>query len=508
MNIYSCLHTYIHTKLKTGRLLIVLTFSLIHFCLKKSTVQEQLDSYHFNLKRYIIEHTPIFFEERYYYMRNQVFFSFCQQDKQWLDEILIGLQPFLRQKPFLLWDESKILAGEEWLKEINHALSSAKVAVLLVSPSYLASDFIAKQILPPLLDAAENDGLTILWIAVRKCSYQVTEIKRYKAVNRPSIPLAALTGSKRDDALVSICQQIASAANQESEKPTGTIIVHVATPGITINGERVASRARIQQIIEDYFDVNACFIRQRELKELFKSVLHGTRSILQGPQGAGKTALLKQLLKFCQEGNIPARYVDFSIAAEQLQPTLWRNVVLALTHIDRDIISPDEVEHILDSNPLELQAVICLDNFDTLASNPQISIEQEMVHLRSLVHWLGTHHESALSVILTVQDTFDVRKYDNRFTSPWYTMFLTLPLAELSQQRSMRLLHLAGITDTTQVAFCVNKARYRLPLDILLLAYLLKEHATSIPIDYELIEKMYLQVEPLLRDSEMNAALS
>jgi hypothetical protein len=441
-------------------------------------------------------------------MRNQVFFSYSQQDKQWLDEILKGLKPFLRQQPFLLWDETKIQAGKEWLKEINHALSSAKVAVLLVSPDFLASDFIDKQILPPLLDAAVHEGLTLLWIAVRPCSYKETEIKRYQAVNRPSMPLAALTGSKRDDALVSICKQIALAANQESEKPTDTIIVNVTTPGITINGEHIASRARIQHIIENYFDVDTCFIRQKELEDLFKSVLQGTRKILQGPQGAGKTALLQQLLKLCQKGNIPASYVDFSIAAEQLQPTLWRNVVLALTHINRDIISPTEVEHILDSNPLEPKAVISLDNFDALASNSQISIEQEMGYLRSLIHWLGTHHESALSVILTVQETFDVRKYDNRFTSPWYTMFLTLPLAELSQQRSMNMLHLAGITDSAQVAFCINKAKYRLPLDILLLAYLLKEYATSIPIDYGLIEKMYLQVEPLLRDSEMNAAPS
>ena len=87
-------------------------------------------------------------------------------------------------------------------------------------------------------------------------------------------------------------------------------------------------------------------------------------------------------------------------------------------------------------------------------------------------------------------------------------MFLTLPLAELSQQRSMRLLQLAGITDATHVAFCVNKAKHRLPLDLLLLAYLLKEPTTPGPIDFELIEKMYLQVEPLLRRSGMNAAPS
>ncbi len=437
-------------------------------------------------------------------MRDRVFFSYSQQDKQWLDEILKRLQPFLRKQPFLLWDESQIQAGKEWQKEINQALSSAKVAVLLVSPDFLASDFIAEQILSPLLDAAMNEGLTILWIAVRSCSYQETEIEHYQAVNKPSMPLAALKGSKRDDALVSICQQIALVANQESKNLTDAIVVHVPTSGIILNGENIASRARIQNILENSFDVDACFIRQRELEDLFKSVLHGTRKILQGPQGAGKTAILKQLLKLCQEEKIPARYVDFSIPAEQLQPTLWRNIVLVLTHLDREIISPHEVEHILDSNPLEPKALICLDNFDALASNPQISIEQEMSHLRSLI---GTHHEASLSVILTVQETFDVRKYSNRYTSPWYTIFHTSPLAELSQQRSMSMLHLAGITDSTQVAFCINKAKHRLPLDILLLAYLLKEHATSIPIDYELIEKMYLQVEPLLRDSEMNAVL-
>ena len=104
-------------------------------------------------------------------MRDQVFFSFSQEDKLWLDEILKGLQPHLRKQSFELWDETKILPGKEWLKEINQALLSAKVAVLLVSPDFLASEFIADSILPPLLDAALDGGLTILWVAVRPCAH-------------------------------------------------------------------------------------------------------------------------------------------------------------------------------------------------------------------------------------------------------------------------------------------------------------------------------------------------
>jgi hypothetical protein len=90
----------------------------------------------------------------------------------------------------------------------------AKVAVLLVSPNFLASDFIANHELPPLLKAAEEEGLTILWVAVRASLYKETEIVDFQAANDPAKPLNFLEPWQVDAALVNIAELIKESATQ------------------------------------------------------------------------------------------------------------------------------------------------------------------------------------------------------------------------------------------------------------------------------------------------------
>jgi hypothetical protein len=148
-------------------------------------------------------------------VREHVFISYSHKDKKWLDKLQTMLAPLVRNKMIKTWADTSIQPGSKWQEEINNAIASAKVAVLLVSPNFLASDFIANNELPPILEAAKKEGLIVFWIAVSASLYTETEIAKYQAVNDPSRPLARLSSAMLDEELARICKEISQAINTQ-----------------------------------------------------------------------------------------------------------------------------------------------------------------------------------------------------------------------------------------------------------------------------------------------------
>jgi hypothetical protein len=136
--------------------------------------------------------------------KKRIFVSYSHRDHKWLEELQVTLRPMLRNGEFLLWSDKQIEAGDSWRSEIENALKSASIAILLVSRYFFASDFIAKNELPPLLDTAAKNGLRILWIALSASDYHHSPIATYQALNDPTRPLDSLKPAGRNKELVRI----------------------------------------------------------------------------------------------------------------------------------------------------------------------------------------------------------------------------------------------------------------------------------------------------------------
>ena len=146
-------------------------------------------------------------ETRY---RSGVFVSYSHADREWLDRLRTHLAPYIRGESIDLWDDTRIAPGDDWAEEIDRAIAEARVAVLLVSSDFLASEYVTAVELPAIFRYAGTD-LTVMWIPIRASVFEATPLKRFQAVHDPRHPLASLPKPEQDEALVAISKQIAAA---------------------------------------------------------------------------------------------------------------------------------------------------------------------------------------------------------------------------------------------------------------------------------------------------------
>jgi hypothetical protein len=144
-------------------------------------------------------------------VRDSIFISYAHENNAWRVQLRQMLKPALAE--FKIWDDTMIKPGAVWRQDIETALASAKAAVLLVTPAFLASDFIANDELPPLLDAAKKEGCRILWIKVEESMVETTPIFQYQALYHGAA-LISLNEADRNAALQRIARGIINEARQ------------------------------------------------------------------------------------------------------------------------------------------------------------------------------------------------------------------------------------------------------------------------------------------------------
>jgi len=159
-----------------------------------------------------------------------VFISYAHADnedtdpkKRWLDRFLKFLKPFVRQEDFTVCSDHDFKTGDDWQAHIQAHVSGAKAAVLLVSPDFFDSDFIASREVPILLKKAADKGVKIFPIIISPCSYSratfkypnpKTGPKKFKlsslqAANPPSKTLVEMGEGEQNRVFTEVAEQLA-----------------------------------------------------------------------------------------------------------------------------------------------------------------------------------------------------------------------------------------------------------------------------------------------------------
>lgn len=162
--------------------------------------------------------------------RTDVFISYSQRDKAWMERLKTHLKPLERDYNITVWVDTKLRSGDKWRAEIEKALAQTKVAILLISPNFLASDFIATDELPPLLKAAAQEGTSILPLFLSTSMFPMTSLSEFQAVNGPEHPLDLLTEGQVNQTLFQVAKRIHEIFSAPAAAPKPVRKVTVAAP--------------------------------------------------------------------------------------------------------------------------------------------------------------------------------------------------------------------------------------------------------------------------------------
>ena len=144
--------------------------------------------------------------------RDSVFISYAHADQEtqnWKDRLALQLRAIPSIGETRIWEDSRIQPGQDWLREIEYALQRTRVAIFLVGPHFLNSQFILTKELPPLIEAAQADGVRIFPLITDYSPYSLSVLSKYQSFNDPLEPLESLPRSEQNRTLLELATEVA-----------------------------------------------------------------------------------------------------------------------------------------------------------------------------------------------------------------------------------------------------------------------------------------------------------
>jgi hypothetical protein len=161
----------------------------------------------------------------------KVFFSYSHDDESYRDQLEKHLSPLKRQGLIDSWHDRRILAGTDIDNAISTQLEEADVILLLVSASFIDSNYCYSQEMMRALERHAEGKATVIPVIVRPCDWHQSPFGKLLAA--PKDGKAVTLWANLDEAYTDIARQVrAVVENRGTVKPA---IPHPSAPARSVS---------------------------------------------------------------------------------------------------------------------------------------------------------------------------------------------------------------------------------------------------------------------------------
>jgi len=153
-------------------------------------------------------------------LTRKIFVSYSHDDVELFKEVRKHLD-CLEHLSSEIWVDEVIRGGQQWNAEIEKALAAADLALLLLSPDFIESDYIRIHELPRLTQRARTNEIILYPVLLQTCGWDlIPDIKELEVRPKGLIPLATIPDQGRKETLAKMVGEIAELLKVES--PVGS----------------------------------------------------------------------------------------------------------------------------------------------------------------------------------------------------------------------------------------------------------------------------------------------
>jgi TIR domain-containing protein len=138
----------------------------------------------------------------------KIFFCYAHEDESLLKKLKVHLMPLQRQGLIAPWYDRDISAGTEWEQEIKEQLNSAQIILLLVSPDFIASDYVNNVELKRAIERHNSGEACVIPVILYHIHWQGEPLGKLQALPTDANPVTSASWHSLNEALFDVAEGV------------------------------------------------------------------------------------------------------------------------------------------------------------------------------------------------------------------------------------------------------------------------------------------------------------